>query len=536
MYRPLEADYVQTTNDDDHIDQYQTFATQISSSVSCRDSGSEQDTWSNPPLHQGIHPLPLTTTLPLLVFVDMVAVAAVIPQLFQYYQMAGVTNARQRELLASLFSFSQIIGGLLLGAFIDAKRLTRRSVLYLSFGGSAIAYAMMTQSSFGALVSSRILVGLVKQTMTITKTMLTRCTTQETRAQHMGRLSASATAAWVLGPSVGAVLFEYVDYRAPAIFASLLFIINMILAAMLLPKDDDVDETKPRQSGRNNSEHEEKKASVPNTPTPSPFNRKRCLRTESGTLKTTSASTCASFDNGKRSTPLAFLSNLEACFASKVLGCLVCANLVLTWVARSTNSNNLSTFYEDLYGLEPHYRGYISSYQQILGFITESFLITPCLQLMGGERKATCISALLVSIALGLQSMQSKKLTVFLGVVCPMTSLAYSVIFTSLQSLVTTVASVESIFSVLAALDVLQNAVSVSVPFYRTILFGRLASKSCDNTMADASLMYGDPDPEVWLHTCTLHWFFAALALVFLLLGNEIVSGKKVPNKTMKYD
>jgi hypothetical protein len=133
--------------------------------------------------------------------------------------------------------------------------------------------------------------------------------------------------------------------------------------------------------------------------------------------------------------------------------------------------------------------------------------------------------------------MQSKKLTVFLGVVCPMTSLAYSIMFTSLQSLVTTVASVESIFSVLAAMDVLQNAVSVSVPFYRTVLFGRLTSKSCDNTlMADASLVYGDPDPKVWLNTCTLHWFFAALALGFLLLGNAHLPEKKELTKTMKYD
>jgi hypothetical protein len=50
-------------------------------------------------------------SLPILVFIDMFAVALVVPLLFQYYKRAGVTSATQRELLSSLFSGSQIVGG-----------------------------------------------------------------------------------------------------------------------------------------------------------------------------------------------------------------------------------------------------------------------------------------------------------------------------------------------------------------------------------------------------------------------------------------
>jgi MFS family permease len=147
-------------------------------------------------------------SLPILVFIDMFAVALVVPLLFQYYKYAGVTSATQRELLSSVFSASQIIGGILLGTLTDAGILSKKTVLFVSFGGSALAYLMITYGGFTALILSRIMVGLVKQTMTITTSMLAKCTSEDTRAKHMGRLESSVSAAWILGPSTGAVLFK----------------------------------------------------------------------------------------------------------------------------------------------------------------------------------------------------------------------------------------------------------------------------------------------------------------------------------------
>jgi MFS family permease len=157
---------------------------------------------------RGSSAFPLAVSLPILVFIDMFAVALVVPLLFQYYKKAGVVSATQRELLGSVFSASQIIGGVLMGALTDAKVLRREAVLFLSFGGSALAYLMITYGGFTALILSRIMVGLVKQTMTVTTSMLTQCTTKENRTKHMGRLESSSTAAWILGPSAGALLFK----------------------------------------------------------------------------------------------------------------------------------------------------------------------------------------------------------------------------------------------------------------------------------------------------------------------------------------
>jgi MFS family permease len=494
----------------------------ISSSSSLSSLSSIESVTDEPTLHKSTSTsftfcnLPLTTTLPILVFIDMFAVALVVPLLFQYYQSAGVTSAGQRELITCIFSLAQIVGGLLLGALIDANWIRRRTILYLSFAGSAVAYALIAIGGFQALIASRTLVGLVKQTMTITKTMLTRCTHETNRAQHMGRLSASATAAWVLGPSVGAVLFKYVDPRAPPMLASAFFVLNMVIAALVLPPEDSEEDDVEEEVGIPTNTDSSSKPSCP-------------ANCQAATYHQTTQK-C-------QSCTISFLSNLKSCFSSSALGSVVCASLVVTWVTRATNSNNLSTFYEDLYGLEPHHRGYISSYQQILGFFIESCFIAPVLQWSGGERKATCWYAFFLAIAIGLQTLYPSSLTLFLGLVCPVTSLAYSILFTSLQTLVTTAAPVESIFSVLAAMDVLQNAVSVTVPFYRTVLFAKLTAGNRTSSLTMASSMEGDPDPGAWLLSCTIHWFLAAAALGSLLVlkkeNQGHANGKRaVPKKT----
>jgi hypothetical protein len=427
---------------------------------------------------------PLTFTLPLLVFMDMFAVSLVVPLLFQYFQMAGVSNAGQREFLSSIFSSAQIVGGLVLGAFMDARWVEHKTVLFLSFGGSAISYALIAHGGISALISSRVLVGLVKQTMTITKAMLTKCTNDGTRAQYMGRLSASATAAWVLGPSVGAVLFKYIDPRAPAVLASGFFLVNIFVAAVLLPGEV-VDGCS-----------------------------KQCDEDTNPTGKQLDVQAVST--SSHKSNSLSFLANLKSCFSSNVLSCVVRSSLIITWVTRATNSNNLSNFYEELYGLQPHHRGYIASYQQIVGFFIESCVISPFLQWIGGERRATTVCALLLSVVVALQSIMSTSLPLFLGLVCPITSLAYSIMFTSLQTLATTVVPSDSMFSVLAAMDVLQNAVSVTVPFYRAMMFARLSGDINNNISVD-----GDPDPVAWLSACTVHWFGAAIALGFFLLWGD---------------
>jgi predicted MFS family arabinose efflux permease len=423
---------------------------------------------------QGISP---TISLPLLVFIDMFAVSLVVPLLFQYCKNAGVTSANERELLSSVFSSSQIVGGIVLGAMTDAQLVKRKTILLLSFGGSAVAYAMIAFGGFHALIFSRILVGLVKQTMTVTTSILTKCTTEDNRTKYLGRLQSSATASWIVGPSAGAILFKYVDHRAPALLACALFVFNMILAAVLLK--DEIENDSSAIQGQDD---------------------KKSHQSESNKKKTD------------------FWTNLKACFSSPALGSVIATMLVFSWVNRATSYSSLGSYYENMYGMEPHHRGYIQSYQQVLGFIIQSSLIGPLLSRMGGERSAVCWAAFLLAAATFLEMKQS--ISFFLLALSPAISCCTTLMNVSLRSLLTRVAPEESIFSVFAALDVLQNASAVTIPFYRTFLFRILGGSSGDQH----SDMTGDPDPFSWVISSGVHWLIASILMVYLLRPSKINS------------
>lgn len=176
----------------------------------------------------------------------------------------------------------------------------------------------------------------------------------------------------------------------------------------------------------------------------------------------------------------------------------------------------MGSYYEELYGLEPHQRGYVSSYQQLLNFGVQSVMVKPLLASVGGdERKAACLGAIVLTGATALELCWS-NLYVFGMVVCPLVAVSVSMLGLSLRSLVTKVAPRDSLGSVLAALDVMQSAANVTTPFYRAFLFEVLGRVS-GHEDEDAT-MRGDPDPYVWLASSVVHWLVLTAALAYLLL------------------
>lgn len=414
-----------------------------------------------------VHP---TKALTLLNFIDMFSVALVVPLLNQYYKDAGVLSASLRELLGSLFSSSQILGSLLMGALSDSGILSRRKILYISFLGSALSYSLIVFGEFRSLLISRVIVGGVKQTFTISTSMISSYTTPGERTRHIGQLSSCSTGAFIVGPSVGSYLYKNIDKRAPAFLAASLFIMNFFLAVMLLPSESPYNNQKNRRNG-NNVEKSNK------------------------------------FSN--------FFTNLKSCFASKDLGNVIIVMLVFNWLTRATSYVALASFYEKMYSIEPHQRGYLASYNSVLSFLFQTCFIQYFVEKVGGEYIAVCAAtcALAFSTVLAMWS----NLQIFLIFVCPIVAVANSVLRLSLRSLVTQIAQKDSLGSVLAALDILQNLVSVSVPFYRSVLFKILACFSNADYETDLG---GDPAPIMWLKSSLIHWIVATMIIIYLFRDN----------------
>jgi MFS family permease len=411
--------------------------------------------------------------------VDMFSVSLVVPLLNQYYKDSGVSSASLREFLNSLFSSSQILGSLVLGILSDTGLLSRKHILYLSFLGSTLSYILVVHGGIKAMIASRVIVGAVKQTNTISTAMLVSYTTSEERSRHITRLNAYSTGAFIIGPSVGGYLYKHIDPRAPALLAAILFLFNFLIASLLLPND-----CRPQSSEYNN--HNNK------TRTSDKFRF------------------------------VSFIRNFKASFATKDLGSIVICTLVYHWILRATSYASMASYYEEMFGIESHQRGYLSTYQTFLSFMFQTFLLHSTLRHIGGEYRAICVAAGAIAIATTLEL--GANFYLFLIVICPVVGVANTTLQISLRSILTQVAPKESLGSVLAAMDVMQNAASVSVPFYRTILFKIMECTAEENTHA---AMVGDPCPVMWLKSSILHWTLATLLMSHLLLRQSVENKKK---------
>jgi len=77
--------------------------------------------------------------------------------------------------VASVYSIAQIVGGVAIGFLSDAV-LGRRGTLLLSMVGAGVAYYMVAiAQTLPVLIASRVLVGLVKQTMTASTAVRAGC-------------------------------------------------------------------------------------------------------------------------------------------------------------------------------------------------------------------------------------------------------------------------------------------------------------------------------------------------------------------------
>eukprot|EP00605_Chrysophyceae_sp_TOSAG23-4_P001024 GSChrysophyteH1.ASY1.ANO1.1125.1 assembled CDS len=191
----------------------------------------------------------------LMVFLDMFSVSLVVPLLSSYFKNANV-DASLWGFTSSVYQLAQLCGGVILGAMADS--LSKRNILLLSFTGSAVSYLLLGISkSAYILFSSRVLVGLVKQTMTIATVTITEVAADEdARTRHLGHISALMRFAFVVGPGVGALLYKE-NPVLPCVTAAVIFLVNVLVCWNYMPSQLTLQHKKEANEGSNNSNSKE---------------------------------------------------------------------------------------------------------------------------------------------------------------------------------------------------------------------------------------------------------------------------------------
>lgn len=167
----------------------------------------------------------------LVVFLDITGIALVVPLIPSLAKQMGMSNTAY-GLVTSFYGLAQILSCPLMGALSDVRG--RKIVFLVSLVGAAIAYALFgisaRISSVVLLCMSRILVGIVKQTMTISTAFVTDYSTAEERTPALAYLYAITNIAFMLGAASGGILSSVLgSVIIPAFGSAVLYVIAFIL-------------------------------------------------------------------------------------------------------------------------------------------------------------------------------------------------------------------------------------------------------------------------------------------------------------------
>lgn len=169
----------------------------------------------------------------LIVLVDMLGFALIVPLLAFYADFFGATEL-QTGLLVSSYAFMQMIGAPILGRISD--RFGRRPVFLISIFGTFVGFLILGfADSLWMLFVSRILSGLTAGNISVAQAYIADVTDEKNRARGMGMIGAAFGIGFILGPAIGGTLSVY-GFDVPAFVAAALTLVNLVAVFLWLPE------------------------------------------------------------------------------------------------------------------------------------------------------------------------------------------------------------------------------------------------------------------------------------------------------------
>lgn len=386
----------------------------------------------------GLSPEGQRRVLVVAVGVDLLAVSLVVPLLPARFRELGLSAAHY-GFVQSTYSAAQIVGGLGIG-YLGDRGLGRRGILLLNFCGAAAAYAIVGAPSAGvaALVFSRVVVGLCKQTMMASTALMADLTAPgPDRALWIGRLSSAAQCAWVAGQSLGGWLNARGSPLLVSCVAVALYALDFCLVAAALPA---------APGGGATKEESPKADRAPRAAAP-----------------------------------------LRSLLSSPAVAGVCATRLALSFAGRAANATR--AIYElDRWDLTRGDAAYLSSFKSLVGVLSSWFLAGALTRRLGpatlarGAAAVFVLAALLEAVpaaayaslplvpaALGDGPLLSRlrddpSLLVYAALAFPAAAAATQVSTVSLRATFTEVVPREATARALAALDVALSAVGVAAP------------------------------------------------------------------------
>jgi len=186
-------------------------------------------------------------TILLIVFVQMLGAAMILPILPLYAQREFNMSPQIITLLVTAFFAAQFIAGPYLGRLSD--KYGRVPVLILSQIGTAVSFFMLALAPGVAfLFLARILDGITGGNIIVAQAYITDITPRERRTESLGYVLAVFGLGFIFGPALGGTLSAAFGPRVPYVIAGFAAVLVVLLTWLTL------DETlTPEQRAANRS-------------------------------------------------------------------------------------------------------------------------------------------------------------------------------------------------------------------------------------------------------------------------------------------
>lgn len=351
------------------------------------------------------------------------------------YRAAGL-DGEAVGLISSLYYLSQVVGGAAIGVLSDM--LPRRDVLLLSFLGSALSYYIVGHApTLWLLFASRAVVGLVKHTMTIGSALVTEGGREESRAANIGRLHAYSTLAFIVGPSIGSLLYkQHPSY--PCLASSALFLANAALCYCVIPRHSGVKKA-----------HSDEDIYKDDIDVAVKADRSSSI---GKWFRQFSSSISSLRDNG-------ILTHM-------------CGILSIVFVDRAMSINNMLSYLEIRYNIPAYQIGFVASATSVFGFLAQYVLVDRAIKICGSERHAI-IYCLFCMALVTYGEYYCESIYHYVYFIVPVTTICSNIILTCNRSSISKLVSSDHMGKLLGALNVLDAVAGVAAPVYGAELFSR---------------------------------------------------------------
>lgn len=374
------------------------------------------------------------------VFLDLFAVSLVVPLLPIRMRELGLDPATI-GMMGSIYSVSQMVGGVLMGAMAD-RVLGRRGVLLLSFLGAAASYSLVGMaSSVWMLLVSRVVVGLVKQTMTVSSALAAEWSSNKNRASAMGAISSMATFAWVTGSGIGAYVAR-LHPSAPCVLAVTLYGLDAILVLTCLP-DASIAPTADASEAK-----VEKRATDGAVGPPGRADDKKDDKR-------------GDKDHQRAKTRPGFVESVRRAFGNRTVAAVIGFRLGYMMVARASYSS-VTTWENETFNLDMSSLGFLSTWKSVASVVMQGVVVGRLIRRLG-ERQALVV-AMVLGVVNGVMEGTIHDFFMYAAFCTPVKLLSGTIAELGLKSLFTQAVPLSELSSALAVVDVLGAGIGVVAP------------------------------------------------------------------------